>query len=121
MKKSILLLLVGILLMSCKNELREECIRQYYDAKLHYDSLYVEYSALQEQFFEISEKKNDSYEASLAYEEYMIKNDIMKMQLDSWLDIAIGHQNNAMLARKPFDRNYWRIYEKELKKQGRLK
>ena len=121
MKKCILLLLVGVALLSCKNEEREQCIRDYYEAKLHLDTLFVQQDALQTKIFKLAELQYSSAEASIEYDKCQLEMSILNGQIDTYLDVCSSLNDLADISKKPFDRNYWKIYEKELKKQGRIK
>lgn len=122
MKKYFLLLLIGIALLSCKkNEVCEQFIRGYYDCKLAADTLQMQVDMYQAKHDSLYAIRNndlatfDEWQWSVKYLTGAIEShsNMLEMcaQYSEWADNAKGL----------FDRNYWKIYEKELRKQGRIK
>jgi hypothetical protein len=125
MKKCIFLLLIGVALLSCReNPKREELIREYYKFVIAYDSLSVKSDSLAKTMNHIKDSLN-------ALNENWFDNDQYQDVNCEWMSIS-----NEMLScaeyqlfyldlqksyRTLFDRNYFRIYKKELIKQGRIK
>lgn len=121
MKKCLLLFFATIALLGCKkNEITEEYIRGYYDVKLSADTAKARIDELQakhDSLNAIADPTIATLEERVLVGGYLVEaiehhTRLLKMQnqYSEWIDNAKGF----------FDRNYWKIYEKELREQGRI-
>lgn len=122
MKKCVLLILCGFALFGCKeNELRERFIRNYYDCKLAADTLQMQvdmYQAKHDSLYEIRHQDLatfDEWKWSVKYLTSAIEHHA-KM-----IDLCAEYIEMADEVKGLFDRDYYKIYEKELREQGRIK
>lgn len=121
MKKYIFFLLVGVSLLSCKNEIREQYIRGYYDCKLAADSIQMEVDAYQAKYDSLSAIMHSSPET---FDEFMLVSNALASAIEShtrMLEFGTTYLEWADNAKKIGDRNYFKIYEKQLKEEGRIK
>ena len=125
MKKVILLLLVGVAMLSCKeNPSREAAIREYYEYQIMEDSLSQELTILRA----LSSHLEDSlcsvgkdYVDDDRWREIFDETEQIIQNIDHCKEIQKSCKKIQRLKRKFWDRNYWRIYKKELREQGRIK
>lgn len=125
MKKCIFLLLAGVALMSCReNPNREECIRLYYEFSIKADSLYKESERLNELMTHVEDSLtalNEDWLDNERYQEVNYEWIGCVSEYTSSMDYKIKYYDMQKAHRTLFDRNYFRIYKKELIKQGRIK
>jgi hypothetical protein len=121
MKKCIFLLLAGVALLSCKNEISENYVRLYYDCKLQADTIQMEIDELQalhDSLYAI--RHNDG----ITYVQWQGSVDRLTGALESrtrMMEMCGQCSEDARRTKKLFDRNYFKIYKKELIEQGRIK
>lgn len=121
MKKCIFLLLAGVALMSCKNEICENYVRIYYDCKLQADTLKMQ--------MDMYHAKYDSLNAIVNKDAETL--DEMKWTMRSiksttehrkrMIELEIKCSDDVRENKRIFDKNYYKIVEKELIEQGRIK
>lgn len=120
MKKCFLLLLLGVAFLSCKNELREEFIREYYEVKLYADTIQMQIDECKAKHDSLDLIKDNSPETM---HEFLLCNQELASLIEhhaNTLEIAASYMKDAADLKKIFDRDYWGAYKKELQKQGRL-
>ena len=121
MKKCIFLLLAGVALMSCTNEISENYVRLYYDCKLQADTLQMQVDMYQAQYDSLYAIRNNDPKT---LDEWKWSSRYLTSALEShsrMLKMCAQCHDDARRTKKLFDRNYFRIYEKELIEQGRIK
>jgi hypothetical protein len=125
MKKCIFLLLAGVAFMSCReNPNREECIRHYYEFSIEADSLNKESDRLYKLMSHIKDSLqalNEDWLDNERYQEVNYEWIGCVSEYTSSKDYEIKYYDMQKAHRTLFDRNYFRIYKKELIKQGRIK
>jgi hypothetical protein len=125
MKKCIFLLLAGVALISCReNPNREECIRLYYEFSIKADSLYKESERLNELMTHVEDSLTALNKDYFNNERYQSVNYEWMNSMSSYRsskEYEIKYYDMQKAHRTLFDRNYFRIYKKELIKQGRIK
>ena len=122
MKKCVLLILCGFALFGCKeNELRESYIRDYYDCKLTADTLQMQVDMYQAKLDSLSEIMHQDLATFYEWEWSMkhLKNAVEHHGI--MIDLCEKYTELADEAKGLFDRDYYKIYEKELREQGRIK
>ena len=125
MKKYFILLILGAALVGCKeNPERESLIREYYRCQLKADSAYaelVELGNLVEHVRDSLEAINEDYYYNSRYNNVHTRWVFAGENWDSWRELRNSYYELQELSKTFWDRNYFKIYEKELKEQGRLK
>lgn len=122
MKKCLLLFFATIALLGCKkNEITEGYIRSYYDVKLSADTLWMYIEELQAKYDSLHAIANPTL-ATL--EERVFVGDHLVEEIERharYIDLQKRYSEWIDNEKGFFDRNYWKIYEKELREQGRIK
>lgn len=121
MKKCIFLLLAGVALTSCTNEISETYVRLYYDCKLQADTLQMQVDMYQAQYDSLYAIRNNDLKT---FDEWKLSGMYLTSAIEShsrMLEMCAQCSDDARRTKKLFDRNYFRIYEKELIEQGRIK
>lgn len=121
MKKAFFLLLAGVALMSCTNEISENYVRLYYDCKLQADTIQMQVDMYQAKHDSLYAIRNNDLET---FNEWKLSVQYLTSAMEDhadMLEMCAQCSEYARSSRKLFDRNYFRIYKKELIKQGRIK